>query len=114
MDDCIFCKIASKNVAADILYEDETAIAFWDIHPIAPIHILIIPKKHIVSINEIDPSDIYLMGQLILISREIAYRQHLETSGYRLMINNGPDAGQSVYHLHFHLLGGKKMSLNFQ
>ncbi len=102
MEDCIFCKIAKKEVPAEIVYEDEKVIAFPDINPKAPIHILIIPKKHIPSVDHVEIEDKTLMGDLILAAQKIARDRNLK--GYKLQINVGRPAGQLVDHLHLHLL----------
>lgn len=107
--DCIFCKIANKEIPSKIVYEDEKFIAFKDINPIAPVHILVIPKKHIPSVNQLEFSDKEFAGELILIAKNIAQKQGLENNGYRLVLNVGKDAGQTVEHIHLHLLGGKKL-----
>lgn len=103
--ECIFCKIINKELPGDIVYEDDKAIAFNDIHPKAPIHILIVPKKHIISVNHMEGDDNILIGELFLIAKKIARDKNL--SGYKLLINVGREGGQLVEHLHLHLLGGK-------
>lgn len=103
--DCIFCKIAKKEIQADIVYEDDKVIAFKDINPKASLHLLIIPKKHILSVNHIEIQDKILMGDLILAAQKIAKEKKLQ--GYKLMINVGRDGGQIVDHLHVHLLSGE-------
>lgn len=107
--DCIFCKIIKKKAPAEIVYEDKKIIAFKDIHPIAPVHILIIPKKHILSINHLKPRDKELVGELFLVAKKIAEEQKVDRAGYRLIFNIGPDAQQGINHLHLHLIGGKKL-----
>lgn len=107
---CIFCQIAKKELPATIIYEDENLIAFKDINPIAPIHYLIIPKKHIASVNHLEPQDKELMGELFLAAKTIAKKEGIADNGYRLVFNVGKDSGQMVDHLHLHLLGGKKLS----
>lgn len=106
---CIFCKIVKKEISADIIYEDNEVMAFKDNIPVAPVHILIIPKKHISSANNLEPEDKKLIGQLVLIAKKIANEQGVSKTGYRLVINVGKDAGQTVDHLHLHLLGGKEL-----
>ncbi len=106
--DCIFCKIASKEIPSKIVFENERIIAFEDINPKAPTHILIIPKKHIPYIAEIKKEDIPLVGELIYVARKIAEEKELDKDGYRLVFNNGKNAGQEVFHIHLHLLGGRK------
>lgn len=107
---CIFCKIINKELPADIIYEDEEIIVFKDIKPVAPIHFLIIPKKHIISVNNLEIKDKEVVGQLFLIAKKIAKEQGISKTGYRLIFNVGPDAGQEVDHLHLHLLGKKRLS----
>ena len=106
--DCLFCKIVSGAIPATRLYEDEHVLAFPDIAPQAPTHILIIPKKHIASLAHTLPEDADLLSQLLGTAANLAREQHLD-NGYRLVINTGPDGGQTVDHLHVHLLGGRSM-----
>ena len=106
---CIFCKIINKEIPADIVYQDDEIIAFKDIAPVAPVHLLIIPKKHILSVNNLELEDKELIGRLFLTARKIAKEQGVSETGYRLVINIGKDAGQTIDHLHLHLLGGKKL-----
>jgi len=108
-DDCIFCKIIRDETPSDKVYEDETVVAFEDIHPAAPTHILIVPKNHIASINAMEPDDEKTVGHLFTVARKLAKQLGVSESGYRLIINTGPDSGQVVYHLHLHLLGGREM-----
>lgn len=107
--DCIFCKVAKKEINSKILYEDDKVVVFDDLHPHAPSHKLIIPKKHISSLNELTPEDTELMGHIVLTAQRMARELGL-TEGYRLVSNCGPHAGQSVFHIHFHLLGGRQLS----
>ena len=111
MGNCIFCKIAKKEVPYEIVYEDERIMVFKDIAPKAPVHLLIIPKKHIHSVNHIEPEDKELVGELFLVAKRVAKDQGVAESGYRLSFNVGRDAGQVVDHLHMHLLGGKRIPL---
>jgi histidine triad (HIT) family protein len=106
---CLFCEIINKNIPADIVFEDDEIIAFRDVDPRAPVHILIIPKKHISGLSEGKEMDRELMGRICLAAAEIAGLEEIDRSGYRLVVNSGPDAGQAVDHLHFHLLGGRLM-----
>lgn len=108
MSNCIFCKIASKEISADIVYEDDNMIAFNDIDPQAPVHVLIIPKKHIESMDTVSQNDCVLLGDILYKVKEIAASVGLE-NGYRIVNNCGEDGLQTVKHLHFHLLGGRKM-----
>lgn len=109
MSDCIFCKIANKEINSDFVYEDDEIIAFKDINPQAPIHILVIPKKHIESIIDLTDEDEMLVGKMYTAVRKIAKKLNIEESGFRLIVNCGIDAGQEVPHLHFHILAGKKL-----
>ncbi|HUY82228.1 MAG TPA: histidine triad nucleotide-binding protein [Acidobacteriaceae bacterium] len=108
--DCIFCKIAAGEIPAKKLYEDEHALAFADINPQAPVHILIIPKRHIASPAQLEGTDAdkTLIGHLHIVAQQLASQQNLG-KGYRITINTGPDGGQTVDHLHLHLLGGRQM-----
>ncbi len=108
MTDCIFCKIIEKKIPADIVFENEKIIVFKDINPKAPVHLLIVPKKHIISVNEIEEQDKEILGDLLLITKEVAEENKLKDFGYKLAINVGEGAGQEVPHLHIHLLGGWK------
>ena len=107
--DCIFCKIVSGEIPSPKLFSDELVTAFRDIHPKAPTHILIVPNKHLVSVNEVEPGDEAVVGRLFTATRSLAEQEGIAQSGYRLIINTGPNGGQEVLHLHMHLLGGQKM-----
>jgi histidine triad (HIT) family protein len=107
---CLFCKIANKEIAGKILFEDDHLVAFSDINPQAPTHGLVIPKKHIVSLNEATPADAELLGRLVLAAQRVAREAKLADSGWRLVVNNGAHAGQSVFHVHLHVLGGRQMA----
>ena len=109
LDSCIFCSIIQAKAHADIVYQDEWVTAFRDIHPVAPTHILIVPNVHVVSVNEIQPSDEPVMGRLITTAQKLAVQEGIQNSGYRLILNTGPHAGQVVFHLHLHLMGGQPM-----
>lgn len=108
--DCLFCKIANKELESNIVFEDEHIIAFHDINPQAPVHILLIPKKHISTINEIQIEDTALVGHMVHIAKQIATDQNINNSGYRLVFNVNAGGGQEVYHIHLHLLGGRQMT----
>lgn len=108
--DCIFCKIIEKKLPAEIAHEDEHAVAFEDINPKAPVHILIVPKKHIPDIHRITVADRELVGHLFFVARKLAAQRGLDKGGYRMVINNGRDAGQTVFHIHLHLLSGRTFS----
>ena len=107
--DCIFCKIANGEIKSNIVYQDETAVAFPDINPKAPVHLLIIPRKHIERVADLAEEEEKLMGHLVSIANTLAQQQGILESGYRLVINCGPQGGQLVPHLHIHLLGGRQM-----
>lgn len=107
---CLFCKIVKKEIPAKIVMETNLAIAFEDVNPQAPKHFLVIPKKHIEGIHHAKPEDAALLGELMMIARDVAEHAGLDQSGYRLVVNNGKDAGQSVFHLHVHVLGGRTMA----
>ena len=111
---CPFCKIIAGQTPARILYQDEQATAFWDARPIAPVHVLIVPNEHIHSNNEVAAEHAALLGHLNLVAARLARELKVDQSGYRLVINTGPDAGQSVFHLHMHLIGGRRMPFSFQ
>ncbi|MDO8588917.1 MAG: histidine triad nucleotide-binding protein [Armatimonadota bacterium] len=108
MDDCIFCKIARKEIGK-LVYEDDTAAAFDDLNPRAPTHVLIIPKKHIEQLAALLPEDAALIGHIMEVANAIAAQKSIASSGYRVVVNNGRAAGQSVDHLHFHLIGGRAL-----
>lgn len=105
----IFKKIIDKEIPADIVYEDDLVLAFKDIAPQAPTHILIIPKKEIATVNDVSPEDEQRLGRLLLVASKIAKEQGIDESGYRLIINVNEDGGQEVFHLHLHLLGGRSL-----
>lgn len=107
---CIFCKIVKKEVESEIVYENEKVIAFNDINPQAPIHILIIPKEHIEKVSDIDKGNSSIVGNLVCVANKLAENKNLVKSGYRLVFNCGREAGQAVFHLHLHLLGGRSFS----
>ena len=107
MTDCPFCQIVSGRAPAQILYRDESVTAFRDIHPIASTHILIVPNRHIDSLNTLESGDEALVGHMLLVAKELASREGLAEDGYRLLMNTGAHGGQTVFHLHLHLLGGR-------
>lgn len=110
MSDCLFCKFLRKEIPTRVVHEDDSCLAFEDINPKAPVHVLIIPKKHIASINAMTSEDEIALGHLSLVAGKIAEERKIDQSGYRAVINTGPDAGQSVFHIHLHLLGGRPMA----
>jgi len=107
--DCIFCKIVAGEIPAQLVYEDERAVAFRDINPQAPTHVLVIPREHIASLDEANDAHENLLGRLLLAAARVAREGGLARSGYRTVINNGAGAGQSVFHIHVHLLGGRAL-----
>jgi len=107
--DCLFCKIVNRELPADVVYEDDELLAFNDISPQAPTHILIIPKTHVATVNDLTESDLTLPGKLVLRARAIAAEKGIAESGYRLILNCNSDGGQTVYHLHLHMLGGRQL-----
>lgn len=108
-DSCIFCKIISSEAKAAIVYRDGQVTAFRDLHPVAPTHILIVPNKHIESAGALEPGDEQLMGHLFTVARQLANEEGISKGGYRLITNTGVDGGQTVLHLHLHLIGGQRM-----
>lgn len=108
--DCLFCKIANGEIPAKLVHEDDMAVAFEDIKPVAPVHVLVIPRKHIPTIDDIAPEDSQAVGHLFQVAKKIAKERGLAENGYRLVFNCKADAGQLVYHIHLHLLGGRKFS----
>ena len=108
--DCIFCQIVAGKVPSEIIYQDEEVIAFRDIHPMAPTHLIIIPKQHIPSLAHLSEADSPLIGHMVNIANQLAKREGISESGYRLAMNCGKEGGQLVPHLHLHLLGGRKLS----
>ena len=110
MADCVFCKIIAGEVPADIRYQDEKLIAFPDINPLSPTHLLIIPKKHIPSLTELSESESSLVGEMARVANRLAKSEGISEKGYRLVINCGRQGGQGVAHLHMHLLGGRQLS----
>ena len=110
MNECLFCKMVSGVIPCDKVYENEYLLAFRDIDPKAPTHILIIPKKHITTLNEINKNDQDLLGELLLTAKKIAKDEGIDTSGYRTVFNCNSDGGQTVFHIHMHLLGGRQMA----
>jgi histidine triad (HIT) family protein len=107
-NDCLFCRIVRREIPAKVIHEDEHTLAFRDIDPKAPTHVLVIPKKHIATLN--DAIDATLVGRLLIAAKEIAVAEGITDGGYRTVVNCGAGAGQTVFHLHLHLLGGRKLS----
>jgi len=109
MTDCIFCKIIAGELPSTNVFRDEQATAFRDLHPVAPTHILIVPNRHIDSVNTLTDDDEQLIGHLFTVAKRIAAQEGIAASGYRLVVNTNAHAGQSVFHIHLHLLGGARM-----
>lgn len=107
--DCLFCKILAGDIPADIIFESDDALAFRDINPQAPTHVLIIPREHIATINELDAGDEAVVGNLFLVAKQIAKQEGIADAGYRVVMNCNAAAGQTVFHLHLHLLGGRQL-----
>lgn len=110
MSDCLFCKMVSGDITPDIVYETDTVLAFRDINPRAPVHVLVIPKKHIATLDDIEDQDSALMGEIIQAAKKIAQAEGIAESGYRTVFNCKGDGGQEVYHIHLHLLGGRALN----
>ncbi|MFZ5858244.1 MAG: histidine triad nucleotide-binding protein [Chloroflexota bacterium] len=108
MGDCIFCKIVDGTARADVLHRDELVTVFRDLRPAAPTHILIVPNRHIDSVDQLEEADASLVGHMFVVAKQIAAREAL-SDGYRLIVNTGPQGGQTVFHLHLHLIGGHPM-----
>jgi len=108
--DCLFCKIANHDIPSDIVYEDERVVAFNDINPQAPVHSLIIPRKHISTINDIETADESLVGYLVSVAKNLAKENDLSEPGYRIVMNCNQQGGQTVIHIHLHLLGGRQLT----
>ncbi len=107
--DCIFCKIAAGEIPTTLEYEDDQVVAFKDINPHAPVHYLVIPRKHVEKVGDLDGDDLNLLPQMVTAAKAIAQKNGIYEEGYRLVINSGDNGGQTVYHLHMHLLGGRFM-----
>jgi histidine triad (HIT) family protein len=109
MSDCLFCRIVAKTIPAKVVYEDDQTLAFDDIHPQAPVHTLVIPKRHVASIQDLGESDQTLLARLLLTCTKVAMDKGLADSGFRLVANTGRNGGQTVFHLHWHVMGGRHM-----
>lgn len=110
MSDCLFCRVVAKTVPAKVVHEDDQTLAFDDIHPQAPVHTLVIPKRHVAAIHDLGGSDQALLAQLLLTCTKVAKDKGLSDSGFRLVANTGRNGGQTVFHLHFHVMGGRHMA----
>ncbi|NQV71219.1 MAG: histidine triad nucleotide-binding protein [Pseudohongiella sp.] len=111
-DDCLFCKIIAGEIPSNKVYSDDDSYAFHDINPAAPVHVLVVPKKHICDMQATSDADEALLGNLLLKANKIAEILGLKESGYRFVINTGPDSGRTIYHLHLHILGGRQLELS--
>ena len=110
MSDCLFCAIVEGKIKGNIVYQDDSVVAFKDINPKAPVHVLIIPRKHVAGVLDLTAEDGALIGHIFAVAARLAREQGIAESGFRVVVNSGADAGQSVYHLHYHLLGGRRMT----
>lgn len=110
MNDCLFCRIVEGKVKGDIIYQDKSVVAFRDLGPKAPVHILIVPRKHLATLLDVGEEDKGLIGDILYVASQLARDQGIAEGGFRVVVNCGPGAGQSVYHIHFHLLGGRTFS----
>lgn len=110
MDGCLFCSLVEGKINANIVYQSDRIVAFTDVRPQAPVHILLIPRKHLAGVLDIEPEDHALIGEIFQVAVRLAREQGIADSGFRIVVNSGADAGQSVFHLHYHLLGGRLMT----
>ena len=110
MSKCIFCRMVDGEIQPDVVYEDEDVLAFRDANPQSPTHVLLIPKEHIATTNDLDEDNAAILGRLYLAARQVAAKEGIAERGYRMVMNCNPEAGQSVYHIHLHLLGGRPMN----
>jgi histidine triad (HIT) family protein len=110
MTDCLFCKIRDGEIPGDMVYENDDILAFRDVNPQAPTHVLIVPRKHIATVNDLQDEDADIMGQMVLAAQDIAGYEGIAEDGYRLVLNCNAKAGQTVFHIHMHLLGGRNMT----
>jgi histidine triad (HIT) family protein len=110
MEDCLFCKIVNKEIPSELIFEDDRIVAFNDINPQAPIHILIIPREHFASLNDVPEEKKDLLGHILIRASQIAQNVGIKERGYRIVLNTARDSGQEVFHIHFHLLGGRRMT----
>lgn len=110
MSDCLFCGIVEGKIKGNIVYQDDSVVAFKDINPKAPVHVLIIPRKHVAGVLDLPAEDGALIGHIFAVAARLAREQGIAESGFRVVVNSGADAGQSVFHLHYHLLGGRRMT----
>jgi histidine triad (HIT) family protein len=111
MPECIFCKIITGQLNSQVVYKDDHATVFHDIHPLAPTHLLIVPNQHIASVNDVIEDNETLLGHLFTVAKTVAKQEGIDQSGYRLVVNTGPHSGQGVFHLHMHILGGQRLHI---
>lgn len=111
MSECIFCKIITGQANSHVVYKDDSVTVFHDIHPLAPIHLLIVPNQHIASVNDVIEDNETLLGHLFTVAKTVAKQEGIDQSGYRLVVNTGPHSGQGVFHLHMHILGGQRLHI---
>ncbi|MCD4691972.1 MAG: histidine triad nucleotide-binding protein [Calditrichales bacterium] len=109
IDDCIFCQVIAKKLPSKMEYEDDDIVVFWDINPQAPTHLLVVPKKHIAKISDFQEEDMHILNKMVVIAKNVATRLNLNEKGFRLVINEGRDSGQSIFHVHLHLLSGRRL-----
>lgn len=110
MSDCLFCGIVEGKIKGNIVYQDDSVVAFKDVNPKAPVHVLIIPRRHVTGVLDLNVDDGAMIGHIFEIAARLAREQGIADSGFRVVVNSGADAGQSVFHLHYHLLGGRRMT----
>jgi len=111
-EDCVFCQIVAGKKDGRVIYRDEQVTAFWDQRPVSPVHLLIVPNKHITSLNQLEKKDEGLLGHMIMVAKQLAQEQGVDQDGYRLVINTGLYSGQSVFHLHLHLIAGRPLPVH--
>ena len=109
MTDCLFCRMVTGEIQPDVVYEDDEIMAFRDVNPQAPTHVLVIPKRHIATTNDLQPDDAGLVGRMVLVAGKVATEDGIDARGYRMLLNCNREAGQSVFHIHLHVLGGRPM-----
>ncbi|MCD6374876.1 MAG: histidine triad nucleotide-binding protein [Caldisericaceae bacterium] len=109
LEDCVFCQVLERKLPSKMEYEDDEVAVFWDINPQAPVHLLIVPKKHIPNVSSFTDEDSFLLCKMFQVARQVAKKMHLEEKGFRLVVNEGKDSGQSIFHVHVHLLSGRRL-----
>ena len=111
-ENCPFCKIIANKATSNVIYRDELVTAFWDRSPATPVHLLVVPNRHITSLNQVNEEDEGLLGHMVVVAKQLAKEQGVDHDGYRLVINTGPNSGQSVFHLHLHLIAGRLLPIH--